>query len=152
MITLLRTNSDNQDFRSLTLLLDESLNDNYGKDQSEYDKYNVIQSLDTVVIAMHNEEPVGCGCFKQYDNDTVEIKRMFVKTDKRGFGIASRILQELENWAAERGFSRSILETGIKQIEAISLYKKHSYYTIPNYDQYKGMDSSVCFAKDLYEL
>ncbi len=35
MITPLRTNSDNQDFRSLTLLLDESLNDNYGKDQSK---------------------------------------------------------------------------------------------------------------------
>jgi len=35
MITLLRTSSDNEDFRSLTLLLDESLTDNYGKDQSE---------------------------------------------------------------------------------------------------------------------
>jgi len=149
MITLLRTNSDNHEFRNLVRLLDESLNDNYSKAQLEYDKYNVIQFLDTVLIANIDDQAVGCGCFRQYDKDTIEIKRMFVKADKRGIGIASKILNELENWAKELGFTKAILETGTKQHEAINLYRKHSYSQIPNYGQYADLETSICFVKNL---
>ena len=53
----------------------------------------------------------------------------------------------LEKWAGELGYKKCILETGKKQPEAISLYKKNGYKPIPNYGQYTGIDNSVCFEK-----
>src|ERR1700759_5500392 len=97
-ITLKRTTSSNPDFRNLTILLDEELHNQYGDLQSEYDRYNQIIDINTVVIAYRSKVAVGCGCFKQIDDTSAELKRMFVKADERGKGIASSILSELELW------------------------------------------------------
>lgn len=148
-ITLKRTNSSNPDFRSLTMLLDKELYDKYGDLQSQYDRYNHIIDINTVVIAYRDQIAVGCGCFKQIDDTSAELKRMFVKAEERGQGIASSILAELELWAKESGFAHSILETGDKQHEAIALYQKIGYVIIPNYGQYSGMASSICMRKEL---
>ncbi len=72
---------------------------------------------------------------------------MFVLPEKRGIGIASTILKELEKWTSELNFRKCILETGIRQQEAIALYKKNNYNPIPNYGQYEQVKSSVCFEK-----
>ncbi|MDB5144105.1 MAG: family N-acetyltransferase [Mucilaginibacter sp.] len=148
-ITLKRTNSNDPDFRHLVTFLDKDLQDRYGALQSVYDQYNHLNNLNTVLIAYSDQAPVGCGCFKKADNTSVEIKRMFVKRDARGQGIASTILSGLELWAWENGFSYAVLETGDKQHEAIALYKKLGYTVIPNYGQYAGMESSICMQKEL---
>ena len=72
---------------------------------------------------------------------------MFTSTESRGKGLASRILAELQNWAQEMDYTRLILETGIRQKEAISLYTKTNFILIPNYGQYEGMETSICFEK-----
>lgn len=149
MITIIRTNSDNPNFKGLVKLLDQDLTQRYGVVQTKYNKFNVIQSLDTVVIAKVNGEAVGCGCFKEYDKETVEIKRMFVKVEHRGRGIAAQILGELETWAIERGFSKAVLELANKQPEALLVYQRQGYQQIENYGQYVGLEISMCFAKDL---
>jgi len=74
---------------------------------------------------------------------------MFVAPNERGKGIASTILRELEKWAAEQHFTGCILETGLRQPEAIALYSKNGYRPISNYGQYKGVSNSVCFLKKL---
>jgi GNAT superfamily N-acetyltransferase len=79
----------------------------------------------------------------------MEIKRMFVPREKRGQGIASLILQELEKWCEELNYEKCILETGERQPEAIRLYKKNHYKIIPNFGQYANVESSVCFEKKL---
>jgi GNAT superfamily N-acetyltransferase len=79
----------------------------------------------------------------------MEIKRMFVSVEKRGKGIASTVLKELENWAKQLGYQKCILETGIRQPEAIRLYKKNDFHIIKNYGQYEEVESSVCFEKVL---
>jgi putative acetyltransferase len=148
-ITLKRTTSSNPDFRDLTILLDKELHNQYGELQSEYNRYNHIIDINTVVIAYRDNSAVGCGCFKQIDDTSAELKRMFVKANERGQGIASSILAELELWTKEIGFSYSVLETGDKQNEAIALYQKIGYVIIPNYGQYSGMESSICMRKKL---
>lgn len=58
---------------------------------------------------------------------------MFVKKEFRGKGIAANILPALCSWARELGYKKVVLETGLKQPEAISLYKKAGFELIPNY-------------------
>jgi Acetyltransferases len=90
---------------------------------------------------------VACGAFKPFSDDTVEIKRMYTDPQKRKLGLASKTLKELEHWAKTLGYSKCVLETGVKQPEAIALYEKNGYRRVPNYGQYKGVENSVCFEK-----
>jgi putative acetyltransferase len=149
VLTITRTNSDNTEFRNLIKLLDADLRNRYGALQDAYDVYNVIDYLDTVVIATIDSTPVGCACFKPFDINSVELKRMFVHNDYRGQGIATSILHELQQWAKSMGYTSMVLETADKQNESINLYKKLGFTVIPNYGQYIGMSSSVCMKKDL---
>ena len=146
-MTLKRTNSDDPDFRRLVVDLDEYLAEVDGDEHSYYAQFNGIAEIPNVVVAYEQDEPVGCGAFKRYDHSTVEIKRMYVAPEHRGKRIGAQILIELESWAGELGFSATILETGHKQKAAVTLYKNSGYEVIPNYDQYAGVENSVCMKK-----
>jgi GNAT superfamily N-acetyltransferase len=118
-----------------------------GEEHLFYSQFNKLDKIRYVVLAFEDEKAVGCGALKEYDSNTMEIKRMFVSTSGRGRGIATGILTELEKWAHELSFGKCILETGKKQPEAIGLYKKNGYTLIPNYGQYEGIENSLCFEK-----
>lgn len=146
-IYLVRTDSDSADFRELVALLDAELAVRDGAEHSFYAQFNKIDKIRCVVVAYEDETAVGCGAFKEYSQGVAEIKRMYVREESRGCGIAGKILEELERWAKELNFSEYILETGLKQPEAIRLYQKNGYETIPNYGQYAGVENSVCMRK-----
>ncbi len=152
MLRLKRTNSDDADFRQLVRLLDADLAVRDGEDHAFYAQFNKVDSIRHAVVIYENDQPVGCGAFKPFDENSVEIKRMYVLPTNRGFGIAAAILTELEAWAAELGYTRCVLETGKKQPEAIALYSKSGYAVIPNFGQYAGVENSVCFEKLLKHI
>lgn len=152
MITFKRTNSHDKDFQALVTLLDKDLLSRYGKLQEYYSRFNSIENLPTVIVAYSNDKPVGCGCFKIFGENSVEVKRMYVSNNLRGKGIGTGILTALEKWAAELKNNSIVLETGNNQPEAIHLYEKMGYKVISNYGQYSGMESSICMQKDLIKL
>ncbi|MFT6699108.1 MAG: putative acetyltransferase [Porticoccaceae bacterium] len=148
-IQIKRTNFDNVDFINLVKELDAYLKITDRDDHDFYNQFNHIDVLKNIVVIYFNEIAVGCGAIKKFDNNTVEVKRMFVCQEKRGSGVAQEMLQELETWAKELGYQECILETGIRQLEAVRFYKKCNYKIIPNYGQYKKMENSICFKKRL---
>jgi putative acetyltransferase len=147
MLKIVRTNSSDNDFIALVKLLDADLQIRDGEEHPFFAQYNKLDNIKYAVVAYLDEIPVGCGAIKQYDEHTMEIKRMFVNPELRGKGIATKVLIELENWVRELNFSKCILETGKRQPEAIRLYEKNGYEIIPNFGQYKNVESSVCFEK-----
>ena len=149
MISLVRTDSENKDFRALVKQLDAFLAVTDGDDHDFYNQYNKLDLIKHVVLIYVDNEPLACGAIKQYDTTTMEIKRMFTSEKARGKGLASQILKALEIWAKELSFNRCILETGIRQVEAVHLYKKNNYKIIENYGQYSGLEESICFEKYL---
>jgi GNAT superfamily N-acetyltransferase len=149
MIKLIRTNSENQDFIDLVKLLDADLAVRDGDDHPFYDQFNKIDSIIYVLVAYENDIPLGCGALKEFSPKELEIKRMFTLPESRGKGIASLIMGELEKWAAELKYEKCILETGIKQPEAIALYEKLGYSRMTNYGQYSGVENSLCLEKKI---
>ncbi|MEZ5059574.1 MAG: GNAT family N-acetyltransferase [Saprospiraceae bacterium] len=149
MTTTLRTDSKNMDFQSLVKLLDAELASRDGAEHSYYAQFNKIDHLNHAVVIFENEVPVACGAMKAFDENSMEVKRMYALENKRGQGFAQLVLAELEKWAAEIGIQRCVLETGKRQPEAIRFYTKSGYQTIPNYGQYIGVENSVCFEKIL---
>lgn len=148
-LTIKRTNGADADFRSLITHLDNELWNELKEDQATYDQYNKVPDIETVLVLYADDEPVACGCFKKFDANTVEIKRMFVEKQYRRKGLSKRILEELESWAKELGFENAVLETSVHFETARTLYTNSGYKIIENYGQYKGLEESVCMKKKL---
>lgn len=149
MVHLIQTNSENPDFIALVKLLDAELAKRDGADHAYYAQFNKISGIPYAIVAYKNEKPVGCGALKPFDDNSLEIKRMYVIPEFRGKGIAKLILAALEKWAVTLDYKHCVLETGLKQPEAIALYNKNGYQRIENYGQYAGVENSLCFAKNI---
>jgi putative acetyltransferase len=149
MIEITRTNSGNKDFISLVKLLDAELAERDGDDHPFYAQFNKIDDIKYAVVAYEDVKPVSCGAIKEYGSNTMEVKRMYTLPEFRRKGIATKVLLELEKWTNKLGYEKCILETGKKQPEAIALYKKNGYKLIPNFGQYAGVETSVCFEKEM---
>ena len=149
MIRVIRTDPDNKDFIALVKDLDADLAKRDGDEHSFYAQFNTIDKIKFAVVAYENEIPVGCGAIKEFSPGTMEVKRMYVAREKRGKGIATKILSALEEWAKELSYTTCVLETGKKQPEAIRLYEVNGYKRIPNYGQYAGVENSLCFEKKI---
>jgi GNAT superfamily N-acetyltransferase len=149
MIRLIRTDGNNSTFQRLAAELEEELKIRDGEDHPFYAQLNKIDNIRWVIVAYENDIPVGCGAIREYQDDSAEVKRMYVIENKRKNGFASIILKELEKWAGELNFQKVLLETGVNQPEAVSFYKKHNYTIIPNFGKYIGSENSICFEKKL---
>lgn len=152
MIRIHRTNSENNDFVQLVARLDNLLAEMDGRDHDFYDQFNKIDKIKHVVVAYDDNLPVACGAIKEFDHETMEVKRMFTNANFRGKGLATQVLTELENWALELGYSRCILETGKRLPDAVRLYENMGYQLIPNYGAYIHMENSICFEKKLNKI
>jgi GNAT superfamily N-acetyltransferase len=148
-LRIVKTTSENPDFVNLIAALDKSLWERYPELKSDYWGNNILEINPNVVILYLEDKAVGCGCFKKYDKNAIEIKRMFVSPEVRGMGLAQTILLELEGWAHDLGYSFSVLETLYKQKEAIALYQKTGYSIVDNYEPYVGLENSICMRKSI---
>lgn len=143
----LRTTSSHPDFQDLIKQLDADLAITDGEDHAFYSQFNKVDAIKHVVVGYLDNNAVACGAIKEFDEISVEVKRMFVAHSHRNKGFASQILVELENWAKDLGYGRCVLETGKRQKDAIALYLKNNYLMTPNYGQYVGIENSQCFEK-----
>jgi GNAT superfamily N-acetyltransferase len=148
MLQLKRVTSQNKDFQQLVKDLDAFLAVTDGDEHDFYNQFNKIEGLQYVIVAYLNEVAVGCGALRPFDKETMEVKRMFTLVDYRGKGIASQILTELESWSLELDYKKCVIETGIRQAEAIALYEKNGYKLIPCYGPYLNVENSKCFGKE----
>jgi putative acetyltransferase len=142
---------DSPDARRLVAALDAHLASRYSPDQMfgpHLKAEMVAPGVGTFVIARAEGLAIGCGALRRRDaTTTVEVKRMYVEPSMRGRGVAREILEHLETTARAMGAQRLVLETGINQDEAISLYESTGFMLIDCFDEYAGTPTSVCFEK-----
>jgi len=100
-------------------------------------------------IALREGTPVGCGGVKHWAERIGEVKRMYVVPGARRAGIARLVLAEIEAEARRRGYRELRLETGVKQPEAIALYRSSGFELIPCWGIYEQAPLSRCLAKQL---
>jgi putative acetyltransferase len=142
-----RTDGTDKNLVELIKQLDAFLWSVYNKGMEYFGQFNYVDEDHRAIVIYDNNKPVGCGCLREIDSETVEVKRMFVLPSERNKGIAGLALNELEKWAKELGYKEVILETGDRLTEAIHLYQKHEYQITDNYGPYIGIKESVCMKK-----
>lgn len=145
---IIRTNSQNLEFKKLVQLLNIDLAERDGRTHP-LSQFNDISSLNYVVLIMKKDKAIGCGAISEYDPNSMEIKRMYVSPKTRGQRIGEKILSELENWSRELGSSKCILFMGSNQPEAARLYQRNNYNSIEKYGKLKNIPDSICLAKNL---
>ena len=91
--------------------------------------------------------PVGCGGIKIFGTEYGEIKRMYVRPQFRGQGLAKLMLNYLAEYARSRGISTLRLETGVHQHEAIGLYEQMGFSRIPPFGHSRDDPLSRCYEK-----
>lgn len=148
-IHLIRSDSRNHDLQELIHALDAEFVVRYPHQGNMFTQFNLLADNARVVLAYDDVKCIACGAFRPLSETTVEIKRMYTLPEFRNQGIGKKILQELETWARSENFQEAILETGIKQPEAIAAYEKSGYVLIPNFPPYENVNESVCYGKKL---
>jgi putative acetyltransferase len=103
----------------------------------------------TFLVARENGRAIGCGAIRLLDSSTAEAKRMYVEPDQRGRGVGRVVLAGLEAAAKQLGVRRLVLETGIYQDAALSLYRRAGFTQIDCWGEYASSPTSICFEKHL---
>ncbi len=120
-----------------------------GRDDAPVDPAEFSPPQGLFLVAVLDGVPVGCGGWRDLGDGRVEVKRMFTAPAARGRGVARALLAELERTAAASGHARVVLETGLAQPEAMTLYGSAGYDPIEGFGHYAGRPLSRAFGKDL---
>lgn len=145
------TDGGNEDFCKLSIQMEEYYNKMVGgsENRKSFIPYNALNDIHDVVIVYDNEMAVACASFKEYDPETVEIKRVWVNEKYRRQHISKRMMEMLEQRAKDKGYKRAVLQTREKCVEAVNLYQGTGYRLIENYPPYDKMELAVCYGKNL---
>lgn len=120
----------------------------YGEvDGTPVDPAQFAAPLGLFLVGYLDAQPVACGGWRARGDGTAELKRMYVAPAARGRGAARAILAELERTARQTGHNRIVLETGLRQPEAIALYTSAGYTPVPRFGYYKDASESVHLGK-----
>jgi GNAT superfamily N-acetyltransferase len=127
-----------------------------GPDHTPLDHAMFAPPSGAFFVGWEGAEPVAIGGWRRRPDVTAlggaeaaEIKRMYVVPTARGRGYSRLLLAHLEDDAAASGADVMVLETGIKQPEAIALYESAGYVPIPGFGLWRDSPTSRCFAKPL---
>ncbi|MBX3063986.1 MAG: GNAT family N-acetyltransferase [Anaerolineae bacterium] len=143
---------DTADAMQLIAELQESLEAHYPPESRHGFSVEKLlkQNVAFFVIRMDGV-PAACGGVKLYD-EYGEVKRMYVRPQFRGLGLARLMLEHLANHTLHHGISVLRLETGIYQTDAIKLYERYGFQRIPPFGDYFDDPVSLCYEKRLSTL
>ena len=147
----IRTDGKNKDFIENCRLLDMDLDRRVGKKikRDKYTQFNQLDEINEAIVVYEGSKAIGGGAIRRYNDETVELKRVFIHTEYQGQGIGSKLVSLLIEWSIELGYKRMILETGELLAESCAVYRKLGFKVIPNYGPYVNMPESLCMAKAL---
>jgi len=107
------------------------------------DAVEVEEIRGAFLVARVRGEPAGCGAIRRIEAGTGELKRMYVVPSFRRRGIAARLLAALETEARRLQLERVVLESGVRQPEALELYGRAGYVVIPAFGEYVAAASPL---------
>ncbi len=137
---------------ALIASLDELHVELYPAESNHLDSIETLRQPNVLFLGAFVEDAmVACGAVKRVadDGDYGEIKRVYVHGAYRGLGIAKRLMAELEAHLLKVGVPLARLETGIRQLEAIGMYRRLGYRERGPFGGYRPDPLSVFMEKNL---
>lgn len=89
-----------------------------------------------LLLAMQDEEPVGCICLKGHDATTCELKRLYVRPKFRGLNIGWQLVNRLVEEARTSGYNRIVLDSHRSMKKAHALYQAVGFKRVSTPDDF----------------
>ena len=99
-------------------------------------------------IAWCDDQPAGCIGLRRLDDQTCELKRLYVRPAFRGRGIAGAMMQRILDDARAIGYTAMLLDTLPFLTSAIRMYRALGFYDIPPYND-SPLDTTIFLRLDL---
>lgn len=141
--------SSSKDYAILARKLDEYYISLVGDVHLRYAAVNDPKNMACIIVAYEGKTPIGCGCWKAVDEETAEVKRIYVEPQYRRRGVATAIIELLENHICASGYTKALLETARTTGDSHALYLSLGYREIPYYGSPAGAENCRCFLKEL---
>jgi putative acetyltransferase len=136
---------------ALLTALDEALSQGYSADQHHALSLEKLFQPDVrFFVVLRGSAAVSCGGIGFYDG-YAELKRMYVKPEMRGSGMAAALLTRLEAEARAAGVKRLTIETGIYQNAAMRFYEKAGFVRCEAFGPYTTMPANAVATSAFYE-
>eukprot|EP01102_Stenamoeba_stenopodia_P010505 TRINITY_DN3169_c0_g1_i1.p1 TRINITY_DN3169_c0_g1~~TRINITY_DN3169_c0_g1_i1.p1 ORF type:complete len:186 (-),score=25.30 TRINITY_DN3169_c0_g1_i1:108-665(-) len=84
-------------------------------------------SSDTSSLAPSEMEIVGCVALHCLDDATCELKRLYVRSQARGYGVGKALMRKAIEVAKELGYSRVNINTLQRLTSAVALYQSFGF-------------------------
>jgi ribosomal protein S18 acetylase RimI-like enzyme len=78
----------------------------------------------------------GCVALRKFDAEACELKRLYVRPEFRGQGVARALVEEATRAARELGYRKILLDTLPEMIGAQALYRSIGFKEVPAYRSY----------------
>ncbi|MGH8610563.1 MAG: GNAT family N-acetyltransferase [Gammaproteobacteria bacterium] len=141
---------DTADARALIAELEAQLEPLYPRESRHgYSVGKLIAEAVTFFLVRYNCAPAGCGGIQLFGTEYGEVKRMYVRPQFRGLGLAKLMLNHLADYARDQGVALLRLETGIHQHAAIGLYERVGFRRTPAFGEYKEDPLSRFYEKHI---
>jgi putative acetyltransferase len=133
---------------ALIQALDAHLEPLYPPESRHGLKIEALRATNVLFVLARDEggSAHGCGAVALLPR-YAELKRMYVRPESRGRGIADSIVRFLERQAADRGYGSVLLETGVKQLAALSFYERIGFVRRGPFGSYRPDPLSIFMEK-----
>lgn len=85
-------------------------------------------------LLYYDNNLAGCIGLRKLDNDSCEMKRLYVRSDFRGKQLGDYLVKRIISDAKKIGYKSILLDTIPFLLSAIKLYKKYGFYEIESYN------------------
>ena len=100
----------------------------------------------TLLVAELGRQVVGCVALKRLDDQRCEMKRLFVDPAAHGAGAGEALARAIVERGRALGYERMMLDTGTRQVEAQTLYRKLGFRDAePYYDMSAALRDWLVF-------
>lgn len=102
------------------------------------------------IFIAYNDHDVALGCvgIRKLEDSVCELKRMYIKPEGRGKGLASQLVKKCLEIGIELGYSKIRLDTLSSMHAAIRVYEKAGFYEIDSY-RFNPFDEAKYYERKL---
>ena len=138
-----RRSADDEEILGLFSLHDDFMIGFLGEDRVYYSRYGEHEKLEAVWAAVLNGQTIGCVAYRTKETSVGEVKRVFVRNEFRGRGIAGKLMDVIEKHAREQNCEKLFLDTRITLEPAVSMYRKQGFEEVFRAGLYIQMEKKL---------
>lgn len=133
--TMKEVKYDNNDFQKLCKKLDDFQNEIFPERiELKMSALDGLNKIEKIFLIYDGNNVIASGGLKPVNNEIAELARMYTDDNYRGQGLAKMIIQNVINYAKEKGYKKIILDTWKDSASARKLYTSLGFIERPPFD------------------